>query len=165
MPLNQVHILTIILCIVLSFLNGDITVLYGYTDDVMCRAALTPASDLQRMAVAWLDDYFYKTGDPAPNRDEIHLQIMHNRRVFEQYQRDMEKQKSEVMNESGFMALWRVLFPKHIRRPWCDVPGKCWVCYEIDQQRKSCEDATTHKYLKQAHHLHRGGMFMLERHE
>lgn len=41
--------------------------------------------------------------------------------------------------------------------------GKCDTCYEIDKMRRTSNCAETQKQLKVAHHLHRGGLFNLER--
>ena len=41
--------------------------------------------------------------------------------------------------------------------------GTCDTCYEIDTQRRSSPDLETQEQLKRAHHLHRGGLFNLER--
>ena len=41
--------------------------------------------------------------------------------------------------------------------------GTCDTCYEIDTQRRSSPDVETQEQLKRAHHLHRGGLFNLER--
>jgi hypothetical protein len=43
------------------------------------------------------------------------------------------------------------------------LPGKCDICYEIDTLRRSSQDKETQEQLNIAHHLHRGGMFNLER--
>ena len=39
----------------------------------------------------------------------------------------------------------------------------CDTCYEIDTLRRSSPDLETQEQLKRAHHLHRGGLFNLER--
>jgi hypothetical protein len=57
------------------------------------------------------------------------------------------------------------LFPTCIKRPWVDIPGKCDTCYEIDRLRKSSEDSAVQLKCKEAHIMHRNGMFMLERKE
>jgi hypothetical protein len=41
--------------------------------------------------------------------------------------------------------------------------GKCDTCFAIDDMRRTCQDETTLCKLRDAHHLHRGGLFMLER--
>ena len=64
---------------------------------------------------------------------------------------------------SRFISLWNTVFPKCRRRPWCNVPGKCDICYEIDRMRREADDKIVLAKLQEAHHLHRAGMLMLER--
>ena len=45
----------------------------------------------------------------------------------------------------------------------CFRTGTCDTCYEIDTLRRSSPDLETQEQLKRAHHLHRGGLFNLER--
>lgn len=138
-------------------------------DDDMIRAGLTPYSETQRTCVRWLENYFTIYGDKDPSRDEIHLSIMARRDVYLKYRKDMIQQQTEFqyprpfVKESRFCELWNVLFPLCVNRPWCDIPGKCKVCAEIDKLRRTTNFSTVHKNLKEAHHLHRCGMFMLER--
>ena len=102
----------------------------------------------------------------------------------------MVRQNRVPVQESVFSNLWVTIFPRFINRPWCDIPGimyyvtyfcvryygnkgylllvllcvgTCDTCYEIDTLRRSCPDAETQEQLKRAHHLHRGGLFNLER--
>jgi len=44
-----------------------------------------------------------------------------------------------------------------------NTTGTCDTCYEIDTLRRSSPDSETQEQLKRAHHLHRGGLFNLER--
>lgn len=62
-----------------------------------------------------------------------------------------------------FGALWNVLFPKSLIRKQKDIPGTCKTCYAIEQGRKTSEDAEVQAMFREAHALHRGGCFMLER--
>ena len=134
-------------------------------DEKMFRAALCPLADNQQLAIIWLEEYFLKYGDSAPNRDETHLLIMHKSDIYKRYVHELETSfpPRKFVSYSRFIALWNVLFPKYINRPWCDIPGKCDICYEIDKQRRTIEESIVQEKLKEAHHLHRGGLFMLER--
>ena len=68
-----------------------------------------------------------------------------------------------VLSYRRFCEIWKTIFPDCVTRQYVDIPGKCTICYLIDEMRKSEEDSTVQKYLSVAHALHRGGMFMLER--
>lgn len=133
----------------------------------MIRAALTPMADIQQLATLWLEHYFETYGDQAPNQDETHLHIMQKKDLYILYESEMLKSDPPcaTVSYTRFIKLWNVLFPKCRSRPWCDIPGKCDICYEIDRQRRTEEDSVVQDMLKKAHLLHRGGMFMLERNE
>jgi hypothetical protein len=133
----------------------------------MIRAALTPLAEVQNMAQVWLERYFATYGDFAPNRDEVRLLIMQKQDVYKKYVAEFEGAllKRDVVDIGTFNSLWATLFPKCVMRPWCSVPGKCFTCYEIDRLRRVEEDGHIQHKLRQAHAMHRGGLFMLERNE
>jgi len=64
-----------------------------------------------------------------------------------------------------FYELWDGLYPLSINRSWVSIPGKCKICYYIDQMRRTSTSVSVQKALQHAHLLHRGGLFMLERRE
>jgi hypothetical protein len=135
----------------------------------MIRAGLTPLSDKQRTCAHWMQNYFKIYGDSDPGRDEVHLIILSRREVYQHYCRDMASQEAALeyprdpVSESRFYQLWHALFPLCVDRPWCDIPGKCKLCAEIDRLRRCEVFKVNQKSLKEVHHLHRCGMFMLER--
>lgn len=110
-----------------------------------------------------MENYFEVQGDDAPDSEEVHIQLMNKCEMFDMYERDMGGRPK--VGETRFGELWNVLFPKHRRRPYCDIPGKCFICGEIDKMRREEKDMHTLRMLKDAHLLHRGGMFMQERNE
>jgi len=75
----------------------------------------------------------------------------------------MTRVKEKFVQLSRFYELWGCLFPLCVNRPWCDIPGKCAVCLEIDRLRRSTKSEPVLLALKEAHLLHRGGMFNQER--
>jgi hypothetical protein len=133
----------------------------------MIRAAITPYAERQVMCTLWLEEYFDTYGDQAPNKNETHLLIMQKKCLYQSYNHQFQNSSPPraVVTESKFIELWNVLFPTCINRSWCDIPGKCDTCYEIDRMRRSSEEKVVQEKLREAHHLHRGGMFMLERNE
>mmetsp|Transcript_3798 Transcript_3798/g.5359 ORF Transcript_3798/g.5359 Transcript_3798/m.5359 type:complete len:878 (-) Transcript_3798:1152-3785(-) len=132
-------------------------------DESWVQAALSPSAEAQQYCIVWFQTYFNKFGDRAPNRYETYLLITAKRNVYHQYVEQFNRQCRAIVTESVFSNLWNTIFPRYINRPWCDIPGKCDCCYEIDTQRRSAQDFETQEQLKVAHHLHRGGMFNLER--
>ena len=129
----------------------------------MVRNAITPLAENQRQAVEWLKNYFDVYGDDSPNSEETLVQVMLKGDHYRHYVKDMATAGREVVGEPRFGELWNVLFPYCQRRSYCDQPGKCNVCYEIDKQRRTTTDRHHARMLKDAHLLHRGGMFMQER--
>ena len=131
----------------------------------MCRAALTPLPERQSLCVAWLRRHFNTFGNMDPNGIEIKLQVMRAKEVYEQYVKEFKQFASHagVVDYSLFMKLWHTVFPHCRSRPWCCIPGKCDTCCFIDIAERDTEDTVTHEYLQQAHLLHRGGLFGLER--
>lgn len=82
------------------------------------RASLTPSAETQQLASLWLEDYFDKYGDQAPNKNETHLQLMDKKNLFDMYIHDLTKQDPprQTVNYSRFLVLWSVLFPTCISR-------------------------------------------------
>lgn len=138
---------------------------YCYLDKSMVRAALQPMADPQQFCSEWIERYVDTYGDKAPDKDEWKLQIIQRRDLYKQYKKDMESSSppQKIVSEARFNTIWQVLFPTCTNRPWCDIPGKCDTCYNIDKMRRESEDKVVQNALKEAHHLHRGGLFMLER--
>ena len=63
-----------------------------------------------------------------------------------------------------FVDMWNCIFVKTGLRSWVNIPGKCHTCLAIDKLRRSEQSTNMVKEAcKQAHQLHRGGLFMLER--
>jgi hypothetical protein len=137
-------------------------------DEEQVRAAITPLSATQRTAVQWLKDYFEVHSDNSPESDQSFIPVMLKNDVYQLYVRQMKStstnsEERKWVSSSRFSEIWNVLFPKCKRRTYCDIPGKCDICYEIDRLRRQEHDNHTAQMLKEAHLLHRGGMFHLER--
>lgn len=132
-------------------------------DERMVRAALTPLSEPIRECVAWLQRYFEVHGDSLPDEIETAVQVMLKKELFESYCKEMKGRP--VVDVSKFNETWRVLFPRVRKRPHCDIPGKCWLCSRIDRLRREENSEHTGMMLRDAHALHRGGLFHLEREE
>jgi hypothetical protein len=136
------------------------------TDKKMVRAVLTSISSAQQRLVSWLEDHFELYGDKTPNRDETHMIIMQKTEVYRQYVADVEREiEVQPCQYSLFIETWKCLFPTCLSRPWCEIIGKCDTCCDINQLRRGTTDRSVQKALVEAHSLHRGGMFMLERSE
>eukprot|EP01031_Cornospumella_fuschlensis_P032420 gene32420-39203_t len=130
------------------------------------RAALTPLSESQQYCEIWMRDAFYTYGDHAPNENGIiFLNFPSKKSVHDDYKKYCKQTSIPAVDYKNFVGLWQTLFPKCVLRSFVSIPGKCDTCYEINRQRTECRDSRMQTYLKQAHELHRGGLFMLERKE
>jgi len=143
------------------------------------RYALSSSRDKQQLCIAWLQKYFESTGDVSPNSDFIKIDIDLKKKLFAQYvsetnlagpsydPRSGKKTKNVSVSYSRFCELWCVLFPYCVNRPWCNVPGKCDTCYEIQKSRvdPNFRDHYSQTMFQKLHAIHRGGLFNLERAE
>jgi len=132
----------------------------------MVEAAITPFSEHYQDCILWLNWFFKTFGDKMPNFDEIRLSLMGKTEVYEHYKKDSISDRGEhyqLVSYSMFVSLWNICFPHCVIRPFCDIPGKCDICFEIDKMRQATDTTIVQEHLRQAHLLHRGGMFMLER--
>jgi hypothetical protein len=145
---------------------------------------MTPLAEAQQLATLWMESYFdrfvlfcsctlYVThstifyprfGDHAPDKDLTKISVVEKQEIFTLYVRDLGE-KAALIDIKRFYEIWNVVFPKIVQKTSCDICGKCWLCYEVDCLRHSSEDSAVQEYAKKAHHLHRGGLFMLERNE
>lgn len=127
------------------------------------RYGLAPLNRGDQIAIAWLNHHFEHYGDQSPNSLETMLSITHKKEVYEQYRSQLKTSHEKLVRLERFYEIWISLFPLAVNRPWCDIPGKCETCYEIDQLRRTTTSLAVLKALQQAHLLHRGGMFNQER--
>ena len=133
-----------------------------------CRTALMPKSEAQTMAMIWLDQYIFVYGDDSPNSNEIHIATPYKLTVYREYEFHFTKNCSpprRIVNYRKFVDLWNSLYPEVVARPYADVVGKCDLCYKIHNIRTTSTESAMQLKAKEAHHLHRGGMFMRERYE
>ena len=128
-----------------------------------------PNNDSSLFAVVWLKDYF-DLCDKSPDSDKTFVNVAEKSDVYNMYVGELSSMnghldcvEANILAKGHFLRLWNVLFPRCIRRPNCDIPGKCGTCYEIDKIRRETDSKKVKQLCKQAHALHRGGMFMKER--
>ena len=78
-------------------------------------AMLLTDSAPMALAQAWMDRFFSMVGDPAPNRDEIHLDAIHTvKTIYEEYLGNVHKLfpnfVSECVSLTAFNNIWRLAF-------------------------------------------------------
>ena len=132
-------------------------------DDNMISNSLLPANDSDINLSLWLEDCFLSYGDSASNRNVSFVASTFKKDIWELYNKEMKRLQKKPVDESRFNEVWLACYPNFLVRPYANVVGKCDTCYKIDYQRRSATDKQTKEALRQAHLMHRGGMFMLER--
>ena len=132
-------------------------------EDFMISDAILPVAVADIDVSLWLEDTFLTYGDAAPNRNIHQVSSTFKTDLFKKYIKDMQKLDRKPVAECRFMELWNSCYPSYLIRPWANVCGKCDTCYMIDCGRRNANDKNTKEALRQAHLLHRGGLFMPER--
>lgn len=110
-----------------------------------------------------MKSYYALEGDSSPNSEVKSIAISFRSDLYTAYANEQSKLQLPKVNEKYFLQLWRSLFPNFQTRPWINIPGKCWICADIDAKRRETGDSSVKEALRQAHALHRGGMIMPER--
>jgi len=108
-------------------------------------------------------EYFETYGDQAPNSTDVAIPVMSKRDLYNRYVEEMNSSlpPRSFVDEPRFKSLWLTLFPNDRLRQFCTIPGKCLVCSKIDEIRT--DNLIVLNKCKEAHLLHRGGLFMRER--
>lgn len=129
------------------------------------RCGLCPYSPAQQFCKLWLEDFFEAEADNDPASQQSLIQLMVKGDLYTKYKHEQTARRIPVVTSSRFMQLWRYLFPTYSTRTWCDKPGHCQTCWEIDSGRKHAQTRSELKRWKEVHYLHRTGLFGLEREE
>ena len=74
----------------------------------------------------WLLRYFELYGDDSPNKDEVMIQVMLKKQVYEHYNQ-MISQGREFVGLERFYDIWNVIYPKHRLRSYCDIKSIVYV--------------------------------------
>jgi len=111
---------------------------------------------------AWMSDYFQMMGDSMPNMDEVHLEPIDIKEIYEEYLDDAKSTGFEALNTTNFTKIWRNLFPHVKIREFKAVTGKCSTCAKLSDARKLYKDREQRVYLTEMHFLHRSA-YMNER--
>jgi hypothetical protein len=113
----------------------------------------------------WLENFFEIAGDVAPNKDEVMLAIGSKKEVYDKFEREFLGCNKVALKYETFIEIWNAIYPFYVKRPWCSIPGKCETCFDCDKGRREASSDIENKMWSEAHLLHRGGMFMVERSE
>lgn len=147
------------LCSIIIFI-----LIFSNVVDEWVSYALTPNGDAQKSASHWMKLYFSMC-DQSPNSRFTKVNEDFKKEVYQRYVAEVTDLDPSVrlIDENAFIKLWARVYPYCVKRSHCSIPGKCKVCEKIDELRRCCENRSTMLRLQEAHMLHRGGLFMLER--
>lgn len=134
--------------------------------DKMIRAALTPMKseigeklifDKVAYALQWLERHLDNFADVSPNSDLVKVHSNTKEAIYLEYLNDRGVKKTgQFISRNKFLELWFIIFPNAKLTPWCNIPGKCNICYEIDKERRATTDDVKQKHLRDCHTIHRG---------
>jgi hypothetical protein len=128
-------------------------------------SAMSPGNHRDLMCTQWLEEFF-ELCDHSPNSDFTRVPADEQREIYERYTVAMgteEWEFTQPINSIHFGQLWNTLYPYCRYGQECRIPGSCSTCADIDRWRRTSSDDIIHQMCKEAHHLHRGGLFLLER--
>jgi hypothetical protein len=128
----------------------------------MSRAALTPVAETQQMAMVWLSEYSLLFGDDSPTRDEVHLAAMRKTDIYIDYVKAFQECSRPVVNLNFFWSYGMHYYLKFVSAHMLIFVGNVT---HVSRFKIFANDSRIQWAAKRAHHLHRGGMFMLERAE
>jgi len=115
------------------------------------------------MAARWLKRYFEQYGDYQPNNDRNAISVHFKSDIYEIYKKAFKHVPQYMVPKQRLLELWGTIFPHCVKRDGCNVVGKCDICYRCEAGRHGSTDSNDQKAFAEIHHMHRGGMFHLER--
>ena len=125
-------------------------------------AANIPNSSVSISCYAWMARYFSLVGDEMPNSEEIHLESMHIKEIWEEYRDVMKALDCGYIALGQFGDLWMKCFPYVKIREFKAVSGKCDTCMKLSKLRRTFHDDRRREYITMMHALHRSA-YMGER--
>lgn len=87
-------------------------------------------------AFAWMHNFFEMVGDKMPNLNEIHLEPIFVRVVWEEYVDDLKGSLIPALSLWQFGQMWQDLFPHVKIRQFKAVTGKCYTCAMLSDARR-----------------------------
>ena len=97
-----------------------------------------------------------------PNADEIHLDPIRKKDVWEEYRIDPfvlshgdDEEKHKVLNYAQFVNIWNNCFPKVKIREYKNVCGKCAICEAIKEKMHSTKSKAMRIIIRRYKLLHR----------
>ena len=121
---------------------------------------LLPNSTESIDCYSWMRQYFNDYGEHVPNSDQIHLEHVPIKSIWEEYTDDPGQ--SDTVSYKQFVTIWVKCFP-HVRiREYKQCCAKCKICFKLSEARRGTKDKAEKDYITYMHALHRS-MYMGER--
>lgn len=118
---------------------------------------LLPNSPMMGLAYAWMEDKFKTQGDTHPRDEQIHLESITKKEIYNEYVNDMEVNYKTCtpMSYDEFVRLWIAVF-NHVKiRKFKAVTGKCNTCATLTDLRSKTRNSSIMKAIATYHALHR----------
>jgi len=104
-------------------------------------------------AYTWMDYFFNAYGCKVPNSEQIHIDYMEMKKLWEEYVEDLGEINS--LGYRSFLLLWRACFP-HVRvREFKQCCGKCITCLKLTECRRGTKCKNKKDYLSRLFYFHR----------
>ena len=101
----------------------------------------------------WMHYFFNSYGCKVPNSEEIHLEYVEFKELYEEYHNDVGEERALVYQK--FCHLWYVCYPYVKVREFKQCCGKCQICLKLSESRRATRDKDTKTYLSRLFGLHR----------
>lgn len=114
----------------------------------------------------WFKEFFEDCADCAPNRKQQQIELVEKREIWERYKFEIIDTFAQptFLDYNSWLNIWNTVFPNVRIRRYKQVTGKCWTCHWINEGRETNKNnRRVLRALKEAHQLHRGGLYGLER--
>ena len=109
----------------------------------------------------WFRDHFELVGDPQPNIQQVHLDLIEKTEIYQMYVNEIGK--ANALSFSSWRKFWAEVFPEVTIREWKNVTGKCRNCGYINGGRRTAKSPAEIAAFRKLHILHKSGLFMMER--
>ena len=93
--------------------------------------AKLPNSEEAHHLHCWLQNYFDLCGDQEPNCDEIHLDTVTKKAVYNEYLSESTVYGFVPLGMTAFKQIWTDCFPYVKIREYKAVSGKCYICAKL----------------------------------
>ncbi|NDB83452.1 MAG: hypothetical protein EB127_12100 [Alphaproteobacteria bacterium] len=114
------------------------------------------------IAYGWMEFYFSLLGDTESNIDEVHLDPVSIKSIYDEYCFDMGCDVKSMPNcgmqplsKTVFVELWKNCFPYVKIRQFKNVSGKCKTCARLSYLRRKYRGKKQRELITKLFYLHR----------